>query len=139
MGLFRVWILVIASIAGTTSKPAEHSSNRLVRGRGAKQWACSVQESHRMKRCGERQRLPFPVLVLEIVKGDVVLADHLGDVPSGFEFEFPIAGPHARVSLGIVNGDIYAQLIVLGPGDSFDNVQLVGMRKAPRDRSRSCR
>src|SRR5579864_9391992 len=69
-------------------------------------------------------------LILIIVEGDIVLANHLGNMPAGLELEFPEAGPWLRISLGIINGDIHAQLIVLRTRDALYDVQLVGVWKA---------
>src|SRR5690242_3148324 len=70
----------------------------------------------------------FP-LVLEVVEGDVVLADHLREVPVGLHFQLAEAVPGFAVSLRIIDGDVDPQLVLCRARDALDDVQLVGVRK----------
>jgi hypothetical protein len=61
-------------------------------------------------------------LLLFVVEGDVIFADHFRNVPAGLEFPFAPASPRVGVGFRIIHSYIEMELVMSGAGESLDHV-----------------
>jgi hypothetical protein len=79
-------------------------------------------------RCFQNTRRLLNRLMLETLKGMIVLADKFEDVPSGPQLVAQLGRPGLRVTFGIVKCEVDLQCLIVHSMNALDDVHLIAFR-----------